>query len=135
MKTLTWVLSSILALAFLAIGSMKLITPTDELTQSSQGIPVMLLRIAGTAEVLGALGLILPAATRILPILTPIAAIGLVITMVGATIANIVVGTYSVIPLPVVLGVLSAVVAWLRLGRHAVHRRSASTTAAPANAA
>ncbi|WP_163508222.1 DoxX family protein [Fodinicola acaciae] len=129
MKIVVWVVSALLALAFLAVGGGKLLAPAAELQQSAQGVPIALLKLAGAAEVLGAIGLILPAATRILPVLTPVAAVGLVVTMVGATITNFVVGVPSSAVVTVVLGVLAALVAVARFGRWAVEPR---TTASPA---
>jgi hypothetical protein len=74
-----------------------------------------LLKIAGFAEIIGAIGLIVPAATRVLPILTPIAAIGLVGTMIGATAINIGLGMPGIAVQTGVAGLLSAFVAWARL--------------------
>lgn len=127
MKVAVWVVSSLLALAFLLVGGMKLATPPAEMTQMSQGVPVILLRVAGAAEVLGALGLVLPAATRIVPILTPLAASGLVAVMLGATITNIVIGTYPVAIQTVVLGLFAGFVAWARFTDHAIQPRPAAT--------
>ncbi len=123
MKVTVWVISALLALAFLFIGGMKLLIPTAEMELMSQGVPVILLRIAGVAEVLGALGLILPAVTRIAPVLTPLAAGGLVVVMLGATIANIITGTYPVVIQTVVLGLLAGFVGWARLTSQAVQPR------------
>jgi uncharacterized membrane protein YphA (DoxX/SURF4 family) len=123
MKITTWIASALLAIAFLAAGGGKLLTSASELHQSAHGVPVALLRIAGTAEVLGAFGLIVPAATRITPILTPIAAVGLTMTMIGATITNIAVGEPATAVATFLLGSLAAVIAWLRFGREAVEPR------------
>jgi hypothetical protein len=123
MKVAVWIVSGLLAVAFLFIGGMKLITPTADMEAMAEGVPVILLRIAGTAEVLGALGLILPAATRILPILTPVAASGLVVVMIGATIANLVVGAYPVIVQTLALGALAGFVAWARFTSQAIQPR------------
>jgi uncharacterized membrane protein YphA (DoxX/SURF4 family) len=114
MKIAVWSVSGLLAVAFLLTGLSKLLTPTTELESMAQGVPVSLLRIAGAAEVLGALGLILPAVTRILPILTPLAATGLVVTMTGATITNFIIGEYAIAAETVILGVLAGFVAWAR---------------------
>ena len=125
MKVTVWIVSALLALAFLFIGAMKLIPPTDVMEQMSEGVPVIMLRIAGLAEMVGAVGLILPAATRIAPVLTPIAASGLVVVMIGASIINIVIGFYPTAVQTVVLGVLSAFVAWARFTRQSVAPRTA----------
>jgi hypothetical protein len=72
----------------------------------------------GAAEVAAAAGLILPAVTGVAPILVPIAAIGLVLLMVGAAITHLRVGAsdYKIIPVNLALLALAAVVAWGRLG-------------------
>lgn len=123
MRITVWIVSGLLAMSFLFIGLVKLLTPASELESMAEGVPVLLLRIAGSAEVLGALGLILPAATRIVPVLTPIAASGLVLTMTGATITNVIIGEYAITVQPVLLGVLAGFVAWARFGRYAVRPR------------
>jgi uncharacterized membrane protein YphA (DoxX/SURF4 family) len=129
MKVAVWIVSGLLALAFLFIGGTKLITPAADLESMAQGVPVILLRIAGTAEVLGALGLVLPAATRVVPVLTPCAASGLVLTMIGATITNIVIGEYALVAQTVVLGGLAAFVAWARFGKYTIQPRAAAQPA------
>jgi uncharacterized membrane protein YphA (DoxX/SURF4 family) len=131
MKIVLWVVSAVLAVVFLLVGGSKLLLSSADLAKSAHGVPVALLRVAGATEVLGALGLILPAATRILPILTPIAAAALALQMIGANITNIVVGAYSAIPMPAVLMVVLAWIAWLRFGRYAVQPRSQIGNAAP----
>ncbi len=123
MNKTVWTVSALLAVAFLLIGLGKLLPSTADLEASAAGVPVLLLRIAGGAEVLGALGLILPAATRIAPFLTPIAASGLVITMIGAVTTNIIIGEYGLAVLPALLGVFSAFVAWARFGPQSVGAR------------
>lgn len=84
-----WVVQVALALAFGMIGVTKLTTSEADLIQQSgeliEKYGVGLIRFIGISEVLGALGLILPAALRILPVLTPLASLGLAIIMVLAT--------------------------------------------------
>lgn len=123
MKKAVWIVSALLAVGFLLTGLGKLLPPTGELETTASGIPVPLLRIAGAAEVVGAIGLILPAATRIAPLLTPVAASGLVITMIGAVTANMLVGEYGQAVVPALLGLLSAFVAWARFRAVAVTPR------------
>jgi hypothetical protein len=130
MRIATWIVSGLLALAFLFIGGIKVVTPTAELASTAAGVPVVLLKIAGFAEVLGAIGLVLPAATRVLPLLTPFAAVGLVLTMIGATITNIVIGLYPAAVPTVVLGLLAGFVAWARFGPAAIAARGAGGRAA-----
>jgi len=131
MKIVLWVVSALLAVVFLLAGGLKLVATAADLAASSQGIPVALLRVAGATEVLGALGLILPAATRILPVLTPVAATGLALQMLGAIIANVATGAYSAIPATAILMLVAAWIAWLRFGRYAVQPRSQAGSPAP----
>lgn len=63
MKYAVWTVSVLLALAFLHLGGIKVIASDAELAAMTNGVPAILMRIAGIAEVLGALGLVLPAAT------------------------------------------------------------------------
>jgi uncharacterized membrane protein YphA (DoxX/SURF4 family) len=123
LRIAVWVVSVLLALAFLFAGGVKVLMPTADLEAASQGVPVLLLKIAGWAEVLGALGIVLPAATRILPVLTPVAAAALVIPMTGATIINIGLGLYPVAAQTAVMGVLAAFVAWARFRPAAIAPR------------
>jgi uncharacterized membrane protein YphA (DoxX/SURF4 family) len=123
MRIAVWIVSALLALMFLLAGGLKIVSSAADLETMSEGIPTVVLRIAGVAEVLGALGLILPAATRVLPMLTPIAASGLVLTMIGATVANLVTGAYSVVPQTVLFSALAAFVAWARFGTCAIAPR------------
>lgn len=84
-----WIAQGLLAAAFGIAGIMKLTMPTEELLAKGMGFVreygVGTIRFIGISEVLGALGLILPAALRIKPILTPLAAVGIAIIMVLAT--------------------------------------------------
>ena len=84
MNIALWVVQILLAVAFAGAGFMKLSTPVDELAVALPWVtrvPSWAPYVAGAAEVLGALGLVLPAATRIWPVLTPLAALGLVVIM------------------------------------------------------
>src|SRR6266545_589147 len=81
-----WIISVLLALLFLFAGGVKLVLPPEKLAGGPIQLPVLFLRFLGVAEVLGALGLILPRLLRIRQGLTPLAAAGLVIIMTGATI-------------------------------------------------
>jgi DoxX-like protein len=89
MKIAVWIASALLALFFLLVGGAKAFAPWEGLAAASMGVPVILLKIAGIAEILGAIGLILPEATGILPVLTPLAATGLALIMVGALVFHI----------------------------------------------
>lgn len=88
-----WIVNAILALLFLAFGVMKLVRPKDALAASgmawTEDASAGAVKAVGAVEALGALGLILPLATGIVPVLTPLAAIGLALTMAGAIIVHI----------------------------------------------
>ena|SRR5690242_18843687 len=114
MSRLLWVLQVLLALVFLFSASFKLLSPI-ELVQSQLPLPGLAIRAIGIIELLGALGLILPALLRILPGLTPLAAAGLVLLMTGATLLSpSFTGEATSALLPLVLGLLNAVVVFGR---------------------
>jgi hypothetical protein len=82
-----WIVQGLLALIFLFPGGMKLIVPLAVLMkQMPIPLPGLFVRFLGAAEALGAVGLILPGVLRIRMVLTPLAAGGLVIIMIGATV-------------------------------------------------
>ena len=121
MNAVLWVLQGLLAAAFLASGAMKLAGSREKAAEQMAWVklyPGWGVKAIGAAEVAGALGLILPALTGIAPVLTPLAAIGLALLMVGAVITHLRVGAsdYKIIPVNLVLLALAAVVAWGRLG-------------------
>ena len=132
MKVVLWILQVVLAVAFLAAGAMKLTQPLAELAVSlpwTADVPGALVRFIGVAEVLGGLGLVLPAATRILPRLTPIAAAALAIDMVLATLFHLVRGEAMMAPITLLLVALLAFVAWGRTTRAPIAPRAITTTA------
>src|SRR6266446_3268902 len=79
-----WIVQGLLAAVFLLSGGTKLVLPIEKLS-GPVALPAWFLRFIGVAEVLGAVGLILPGLLRIRPGLKPLAAAGLVIIMIGAT--------------------------------------------------
>ena len=109
-STVLWTLQVLLAALFLFAGGMKLVTPIAAMTQQV-ALPGAFLRFIGLAEVLGALGLILPGAFRIRPALTPLAAAGLVIIMTGAVGVTMATMGAAQAVIPGVVGVLAASVA------------------------
>lgn len=134
MNRLLWTVQGLLALVFLFAGGVKLAMPLDELAAVS-GLPGPLLVLVSVAELLGAVGLILPGALRIRPELTPLAAAGLTVIMVGATVLTAL-GVGGADPagavFPLVVGLLAAFVAYGRgrqLGRRP-ERRARITRAA-----
>lgn len=115
MGKVLWILQIVLAGLFLFAGGFKLATPVEEmLKQMPVALPGWFLQFVGVCEVLGGIGLILPAALRIKPGLTPLAAAGLVIIMIGATVVTIMGGMGATAVLPVVTGLLLGFVAYGR---------------------
>ena len=113
MTSALWIVQSLLALLFLFAGGMKLVLPLEKLAGPIT-LPGPLLRFIGMAEVLGALGLILPGILRIRPGLTPLAAAGLVVIMIGATVLTLAAGAVAVALISLVVGLLAAFVAYGR---------------------
>lgn len=108
-----WTIQAVLALLFLFSGGMKLVLPLEKMT-GPVALPGWFLRFIGVAEVLGGLGLILPTLLRIRPGLTPLAACGLVIIMIGATAVTLMGGDVRPALIPMVVGLLLVFVAYSR---------------------
>lgn len=108
---LLWTIQILLAALFLFAGAMKFLIPAEQMTAQSP-FSLEFLYFIGIAEILGGLGLILPGLTHIQTRLTPLAAAGLVIIMIGATALTISGGFGALFPL--VAGLLSAYVAYGR---------------------
>jgi hypothetical protein len=121
MTYVLWIIQALLAALFLFAGGVKLVLPIDQMTAGAPvSLPGWFLRFLGMAEVLGALGLILPGIFRIRQGLIPIAASGLVIIMIGATIITWSAGLFLQSGISLVVGLLAAFVAygrWRRLDR------------------
>src|SRR3989441_11224735 len=103
-----WIVQGLLALLFLWAGGIKLVLPLEKLTGPIP-LPGPFLRFIGVAEVLGAVGLILPGLLRIRPGLTPLAAAGVVIIMIGATVIRLAGGDVVMALVPLVGGVPAGV--------------------------
>lgn len=116
MNIVAWILQIVLAVAFLGAGGMKLARPKPALVSAGMGYAEDFtdrsIKIIGAVEVIGAIGLILPWLTGIAPVLTPIAAVGLALVMAGAVVVHV--RRKEAFTPPLVLGVLSLVVAVLR---------------------
>jgi uncharacterized membrane protein YphA (DoxX/SURF4 family) len=119
-----WTVQGLLAVLFLFAGISKLVLPIEELTKEIE-FPELFIRFIGVCEVLGGLGLVLPGLSRIRPGLTPLAAAGLVVIMVGATVTTLAIGGGAGALFPFVVGLLLAVVAYGRT-RPAPHPRRGS---------
>jgi uncharacterized membrane protein YphA (DoxX/SURF4 family) len=118
-----WAAQAVLAVVFAITGYLKLTISPVDLAHASSGLSLGLIRFIGVAEVAGAVGLILPAATRILPVLTPIAAGALALVMVLAGIFHASRGeVVSILPV-LVLGAIGLFVAWGRIARARIQAR------------
>ncbi len=114
MVIVLWIVQGLLALAFLMAGFMKSTRPLADLKKNMAwvgSVPAGLVRFIGIVEILGALGLILPKLTKIVPQLTIAAAIGLVLVMLSAAIFHTTRKEYSGIGVNVVLLLLAAFIA------------------------
>jgi DoxX-like family len=110
---LLWIVQALLALLFLFAGGTKLALPAEALAKQAT-LPIPFLRFIGVCEVLGAVGLILPGLLRIRTGLTPLAAAGLVVIMIGATVVTVQAGQPGPALFPLVVGLLTAFVAYGR---------------------
>ncbi len=128
MNRALWIAQGLLAALFLFAGGSKLVTPPEVLSAMSP-FPASFLLFIGVCEVLGAVGLILPLALRIRPELTALAALGLSVIMVGATLSTAPMGVFAALPLGIT--VLTALVAYGRRDLLSTPRRG-SVTASPA---
>jgi hypothetical protein len=106
-----WITQGVLAAVFLFAGTMKFIMPLNALQLP---VPVAFVYFIGVAEILGALGLVLPGALHIARALTPVAAVGLVTIMAGATTITVEGGQLAPALIPFAVGVLAATVAYGR---------------------
>jgi len=118
MNVILWIAAGVLAAAFLAAGAMKLTQPKEKLAQSGMGwtedFSTGAVKVIGVLEVLAAIGLILPAALDIVPDLVPVAAVGLVVLMLGAVVTHLRRKESQMVVVNVVLIALAAFVAWGR---------------------
>lgn len=123
MNVVLWIIAGLLAAAFLGAGLTKLAQSPAKLKASGMGwvddFSPGAVKAIGALEVLGALGLILPAAFDIAPVLVPVAALGLFLLMAGAAVVHVRRSELNRVAPSVVLGVLSLVLAILRFGPYA----------------
>ncbi|TFV96029.1 DoxX family protein [Algoriphagus kandeliae] len=112
-----WIAQGLLAAMFIMAGAMKSTQPIEALAEMlpwANEVPSALVRFIGISEVLGGLGLLLPALLRIKPILTPIAAAGLVVVQVLAAGFHVTRGENEVIGMNIMLALVAAFIAWGR---------------------
>jgi hypothetical protein len=113
MRVALWIVQGLLAAIFLLAGGVKLVLPPEALV-GPVALPIPFVRFIGVAEVLGAIGLILPTLLGIRPGLTPLAALGLIIIMIGATVVGLMGGLVPAALISVVVGLMSAFVVYGR---------------------
>lgn len=120
MNIALWTIAGLLAAAFLGAGLMKVSRPKDKLATSgmkwTDDFSAGTVKLIGTLEILGAVGLILPGLVGIATVLVPLAAVGLGLIMVGAAVTHGRRGEAQMIVGNVGLLVLAAFVAWGRFG-------------------
>ncbi len=115
MNVALWIVQVLLAALFIFAGVMKFVMPIEEMTkQMPVAMPGWFLRFIGVAELAGGLGLILPSLLRTKTWLTPLAAWGLMIIMVGAVGLGLVAGDIMGALMPLVVGLLLVFVAYGR---------------------
>ena len=120
MNVALWTIAGLLAAAFLGAGLMKVSRPKDKLAASglkwTEDFPAGTVKLIGTLEILGAIGLILPGLVRTATVLVPLAAVGIGLVMVGAAVTHWRRGERQTIVANVGLLLLAAFVAWGRFG-------------------
>ena len=120
MNLALWIVAIVLAVVFTGSGLMKELVPKDKLVTAGQGwaqdYSQTNIRLIGLAEILGAIGLVLPAVVHIAPILVPLAAVGLVLVMVGAAVVHARRNEPMNVAVNLVLIALAIFVAWGRFG-------------------
>ncbi len=122
MNVVLWLLQIVLAFMFLMAGATKLARSRAELGEQMDWVEDVsgnAIKAIGGLEVLGAVGLILPAITDVATVLVPLAATGLAVTMVGATIVHLRRSEMPNVFITVMLLIFAVVVAWGRFGDYA----------------
>jgi uncharacterized membrane protein YphA (DoxX/SURF4 family) len=122
MNLILWIVAWVLAVAFLGSGLMKVLRSKADLKQAGMAwvdlFPAGMVKAIGAVEILGAIGLILPALLDVAPVLVPLAALGLALVMAGAAVTHVRMRDYKGMVPSIVLLLLSAFVAWGRFGPH-----------------
>lgn len=119
MNIAIWAISAILAGVYLGAGLMKLLVPKSAMVRNpkmayAQALPATGIILIGAVEVLGAVGLIVPWATHIAPLLTPWAAVGLALVQLGAIAFHVRRGELKQLPVNIILLGFAVFVAWMR---------------------
>jgi hypothetical protein len=121
MNLALWIIAGLLAALFLVAGANKLFIPQEKLARAPGGGWVLdfsagFVKALGAVEILGAVGLILPALLNFAPILVPLAAVGLALIMVGAAVVEFRRHEFKHMLLNLIYLALAAFVAWGRFG-------------------
>jgi uncharacterized membrane protein len=119
MNLILWIIAGLLAAVFLVAGANKLFISREKLAKAPGGgwaldFSASFVKALGAVEILGAIGLILPALLDIAPILVPLAAVGLALIMVGAVIVTFRRHEFKHVLLNLTYLALAAFVAWGR---------------------
>jgi uncharacterized membrane protein YphA (DoxX/SURF4 family) len=124
MNVFLWIVAALLAAVFLASGAMKVLQPKEKLAASglawTEDFSAGMVKTIGALEVLAAIGLILPPVLGIAPVLAPLAALGLVLLMLGAALTHLRRKETPAIAPSLVLAILALVVVWGRFGPHSL---------------
>ncbi len=119
---LAWVMTLPVAAIFVMAGSFKLTTPRSELLKNAQmgwidNFGAVQVKVLGALEVLGAIGVVVPWAFGIMPVLTPLAAAGLGVMMLGAMVVHGLRREWGILPVNLVLATLPFGVAAMRFSQ------------------
>lgn len=120
MNVALWIVAGLLAAVFLASGGSKILQPREKVIAAgytwAEDYSSLQVTLIGVVEVVGAVGLVLPAAVGLVEVLTPLAAAGLALVMVAATFVHVRRHETNVLASPVALGAFAAALAVLRFG-------------------
>jgi uncharacterized membrane protein YphA (DoxX/SURF4 family) len=123
MNAVVWAVQVVLAVAFLTAGALKLTQPRAKLSTTLAWVEDFSntqVRGIGLVELAAAFGLILPGTTRVAPVLTPLAAVGLILVMVGATATHLRRHEPQLVSVNTVVVALAMVVVWGRFGPYSL---------------
>jgi hypothetical protein len=124
MDTALWIMQTLLAALFLVTGTMKLTQPRLKMAAGlmvwAEDVSDRQFRTVGLLEVLGAAGLMLPAALGVATVLVPLAATGLALTMVGAIATHVRLGETDRLAAPIIVLAMTVFVAVERFGAHSL---------------
>jgi hypothetical protein len=120
LNIILWVTQALLAATLIWAAAMKLFQPIEKLSAMwpwAGQVPVALVKFTGIIDLLGALGLLLPALLRIRPKLTPIVAVAIIVLMVCAGIFHTARGEASVIGVNIIFALMATFIAWGRFSK------------------